>query len=274
MPKKYNFGHGELYNFLKDNPGYIKWGASKIRNKFCHSGVDTQDIYEICSEVREALESDTTPDNPYSGSGGTSAGNNKNTNENTTEENAHLDIWNGNYGEHVKKRYKEFLSARGLTEDDVKSTKFWETMQGEPRFSVVPFSNYNLNFDHLEDRFKEKLRGIEPPDFSSNQKLDYEPEEVISVLSIHDAHIDKLSLASETGYDTDATIDDNCESFKSNFVELCEDAKRRGTSQLVFQAGSDYWTQNGNDSNSTKRGTPQRVNIDWHQAYELGGYTY
>ena len=58
---------------------------------------------------------------------------------------------------------KEAIHAQGLTEDEVKSVKIWQTMSGETRYSIVT-KDGGKAAQKFKDEFFEKLKTISPPE--------------------------------------------------------------------------------------------------------------
>jgi len=261
---QYHFDKRQLYEFLKENRGYLKWGASKIRGQFCQAQVSEDAIYKIRDLIRN--------DKPFDSLGEArppNFSNDDHSHTNDTEEVNDKEYIEEEADQSVQEAYDEFLENRGLTRADVKSVKHWQTMSGEPRFSVTPYSNYQLNFSHLEDRFADKLGDISTPEIKQPESNGSNDQRKCDVIGLHDAHIDKVVLASETGYETDATIDENVNSFVQEALTLLQKSKEDGVDTVFFPVGSDFWTVN-DDRNTTKRGTKQRVIVPFQKSFEVG----
>ncbi len=98
----------QIKNFLKEKPGYLKVGPEKLSERLNCS-------VETCSaalrEVKlEAKQSD------FDNAGDLSIDNNN---------------------ESVISEFQEFLDTNNIAPTDVSSVKFWQTMSGQQRFSVV-----------------------------------------------------------------------------------------------------------------------------------------
>ena len=249
---QYYYNEKQLYDFLSENNGYLKWGASKIRRKFCQSNVSEETVNRIRRAIRNNVDYKNIELHPA----------NFSTTKNKENDKEYLE---NKANDDVAGAYKEFLDARGLTEEDVKTVRHWQTAGGEPRFTVVPYSNYQLNFSNLEDRFSETFGNITTPTIDSPD-ID---GEYLGVLGLHDAHIDKVVLASETGYETDATIDENVHEFEQRSINILLELKSEGIEEVHVPIGSDFWTVN-DDRNTTKRGTKQRVIVPFQESFEIG----
>ncbi len=84
------------------------------------------------------------------------------------------------------------------------------------------------------------------------------------IINIYDAHLDKVTRATETGSFSD--INNNCKLFKEMFYYLL--GKSEGVNQLYFPVGNDLF--NINDTrNATKRGTPQDTVLHHLDSFEL-----
>ena len=85
-----------------------------------------------------------------------------------------------------------------------------------------------------------------------------------AIINIYDAHLDKVTRATETGDFSD--IASNCKVFKQAFNRLL--AKSENPSIIYFPIGNDLF--NVNDTrNTTKRGTPQDAIVHHIDAFEI-----
>jgi len=166
-----------------------------------------------------------------------------------------------------KTAYKKFLEEEGLTDDQVSSYTVWDTPNGRRVSAKVKNNSFEIN--DLVNSFSEKLSNITTPSITQPKKEKKQKIEKCGVLGLHDAHIDKVVLASETGYDTDATIEDNVDQYEQYTMSLMKEAYDEGITTLFFPVGSDFWTVN-DDRNTTKRGTKQRVIVPFQKSFEVG----
>ncbi len=85
-----------------------------------------------------------------------------------------------------------------------------------------------------------------------------------AIINIYDAHLDKVTRATETGSFSD--IGNNCRIFKEAFYRLLD--KSGNPKQIIFPIGNDLFNVNGT-SNTTKRGTPQTTVLHHVDAFEI-----
>lgn len=163
-----------------------------------------------------------------------------------------------------KTALSKFLKEEGINEDLVSKYSVWDAPNG--RNVSVQVKNNNLQeTDKLAKRFSNQLCNITTPKIETpEQDGDY-----LGVLGLHDAHIDKVVLADETGAKEDAKIQDNTQSFLSRAIGILDELLEKGVEEVHIPVGSDFWTVN-DDRNTTKRGTKQRVLVPFQKSFELG----
>jgi hypothetical protein len=101
-----------IKEFLNENPGYIKVGASRLSQRLKCSEEEAKIALKQARGVT-----------------------NENTNENST----------------VLTEFEKFLDLSKISPDDVVSVKFWQTQSGEPRFSVVTKNDVQTKYDYKQD---------------------------------------------------------------------------------------------------------------------------
>lgn len=232
---KRSLNRRELFDFLSNNRGYLKWGIERIKTKFASSEVTEEEVNEIRWRVKNNKGFEKS--------------------ENPSFED-----------KEIENAFDSKLDSLGLSRDDVKTYKYWETHDGRPRFSIEPKSTYRSDFSSIEESLKDTLGDVEKPSITQPVA---KGNSQCGVLGLHDAHIDKVVLASETGYDTDDTIEDNIESFKQQTLKLLKEASDKNFKKIYIPVGSDFWTVN-DDRNTTKRGTSQRVTVPFQESFERG----
>lgn len=166
-----------------------------------------------------------------------------------------------------KTAYEQFLEEEGLREEEVDTYKVWDTENGRNVSVKVKYDNKD-SIDSLCEVFKDKLGDIATPEIKQPE-IKKKENRKCDILGLHDAHIDKVVLASETGYDTDDTVKDNVETFVQKSLQLLYTSAKDNTDTVFVPVGSDFWTVN-DDRNTTKRGTPQRVMVPFQESFEIG----
>ena len=154
---------------------------------------------------------------------------------------------------------KEAIHKQGLTEDEVKSVKIWQTMKGETRYSIVTKEGSQA-FKKVKDEFLEVLKTIVPaPKKRAHAKLDVNP--IVYEISLPDIHY---------GKDTDDNVTTAEENFMSSVRELHERAAGLNIQRFLLPIGNDGMNSEGMRKTTTK-GTPQSDSIDWQKSFM--GYT-
>lgn len=150
-----------LVDFLNSKPGYGKEGASRFKD------IVAARLGMIVS-YKEALKALKIHRGSIK---------NQNLSENNTKSN--MDV-NSN-----DKEYEEHLDRIGLTKDEVKSVKYWQTSKGEMRYSVVAKQKKtDLDNDAILERFKNFT--LESP---PTALIDDKSEGAVGVTVIADLHI-------------------------------------------------------------------------------------
>ena len=207
----------QIKAFLSEKPGYLKEGPERLSEKLNCS-------VETCRHaLREAR---------------IEAKNNSVTNEN----------------ESVITEFQTFLDKNEIAPDDVKSVKFWQTMSGDQRFSVVTKG---------DEKSKHELKK-EIEDFAAQ----YSPQVTkIKTKELKDPCVYEISLPDiHYGKMTGETL----EQLESNFMMCVEDlvAKADGLNieKFLLPIGNDGMNSEGMRRTTTK-GTPQEDIADWKDTF-------
>lgn len=225
-------------DFLKDNPGYLKWGYGKLSEKL---GLSISMVRDIVHTVKVDMAIETESHNVSIGGA------------------PPINAIGGNV-------YDQFLADRGIDPDDVVSVKHWQNMGGEPRFSVVTKDNNVVGEAQMEEILEERLSKYVVPEFIPPPPVGGEKG---VVFNMYDAHIDKISIASEVYDATDFTIDDSFENLEMRFDEVLAGVAAHNPETIFFPVGSDFWSTNGTMS-TTKKGTPQRTLAPHEEVFDRG----
>ena len=154
---------------------------------------------------------------------------------------------------------KEAISAQGLSEDEVKSVKIWQTMGGETRYSIVTRDGGKAS-QKFKDEFFEKLKTITPaPKRRKYTVKDINP--VVYEISLPDIHY---------GKETDEDVKTGEMNFMNTIKELHERASGLNIQRFLLPIGNDGMNSEGMRKTTTK-GTPQSDSIDWQKSFI--GYT-
>ena len=104
----------EIKKFLEDKPGYLKKSAEVLSGRLeCDIELCETALYESRQKAKEQ------PDD------------------------------NANNNESVITEFQTFLDKNGIAPGDVSSVKFWQTVSGQQRFSVVTKGESTVSYTHL-----------------------------------------------------------------------------------------------------------------------------
>jgi len=147
----------------------------------------------------------------------------------------------------------------------IKAIKKWQKNDGTWRTSIA-YENTQSKFD-LEQFRKDLVKDISEYELPSFKAKYDTYNNILALINISDAHIDKLTLVTETGFGS--TIDDNVKVFKDKFNEMLTTASAFEPELIVFPVNGDLLNTN-DDRGTTKRGTPQDVSTKHHDAFKVG----
>ena len=206
----------QIKAFLSEKPGYLKEGAERLSEKLnCSVETCRHALKEARIEARDG-----------------------NTNEN----------------ESVITEFQTFLDKNEIAPDDVKSVKFWQTMSGQQRFSVVTKG---------DEKSKHELKK-EIEDFAAQ----YSPKVTkIKRKELKDPSVYEISLPDiHYGKRTEETLNQ----LESNFMECVTDLVTKGSGleieKFLLPIGNDGMNSEGMRRTTTK-GTPQDDAADWRDTF-------
>jgi hypothetical protein len=250
-------------DFLKENQSYLKKGDKAVAERL---GITNGRASEAKSAAKKELKDEGSY--RYSSSSEEETfdeGPEESTDNDSTSENTSVD---DSIPEDAQDAWEEHMESLGITEDDIESVKYWQTMSGDHRFSVVQKFNEESKtrqglIDVLEDHFED----YEPPEVEGS--ADVVGDGNLGVINLYDAHIDKLALATETNEDEDRSMQDNIDRFEDAFMEFLDLLEENNVTRAHFPLGHDLLNTNG-AFQMTKNGTPQRVSVPWQTSYLAG----
>jgi len=145
-------------------------------------------------------------------------------------------------------------------------TSTWTQKEGgEQLYSVRATFKRTQNQTVLQfiDDLKKGLYSYKAPKLVNNKRNN--PGDYCGIINIYDAHIDKMTVLSETG--TESDIYKNVELFERHFDKLLHYLEVPEV--IIFPIGNDFF--NVNDSrNTTKKGTPQPSYLHFTDAFKIG----
>jgi hypothetical protein len=252
--------------FLLDKQSYLKCGDEKVADRL---GIGLGEAREAKETAKKILRREEQ----YRYGGNQAADDHTETEEESTENESKStsSTRDDDIPPTAEDAYQEHLESLGLTEEEVDSVKYWQTMSGEHRFSIVQKYNEEEGksqqalLDLLEDHFE----NYTPPTVTGSANVNLQDRGNLGIINLYDAHIDKLALATETAEASDATMQDNIRNFEESFIEFLHILEENNVTKAHFPLGHDLFNTNG-DLMMTKNGTPQKVNIDWHTAFSAG----
>ena len=209
----------QIKAFLIERPGYLKEGSERLSERL-NCSVET--CKHALKEARvEAKESG-------------------------------FELENDN--ESVITEFETFLDKNGISPTDVKSVKFWQTMSGQQRFSVVTKGD-EANADAFKKEIEE-FAAIYSPKISKikREKL---KDPIVYEVSLPDIHYGKM-------------VDETLEGLENNFmhcvVDLVEKARGLQIEKFLLPIGNDGMNSEGMRGTTTK-GTPQQDLAGWKDTF-------
>ena len=166
--------------------------------------------------------------------------------------------------------YRSYLKKENLQLEDftkgskVKGIKKWQLPDGSWRQSIS-FENTQSKVD-LEDFRKNLIKDIAEYEYPEFKPKNIVFNEIAALINISDAHLNKLTLVSETGFGS--SLNDNVKVFTDKFNEMLTTASAFSPELIIFPINGDL--MNDNDSRgTTKKGTPQDNSTKHHEAFKV-----
>lgn len=218
----------ELIDILKTKPGYLKSGPSTVSSKF---DVEKEIALEAIREAKKLLKQ------------------------------ARLGLAdNSNDNDSIITEFESYLIENGIDRDNVASVKFWQTMKGEQRFSVVT-KNDRVSIEEIKKEIEEFASIFSPTVYKQTAPFQ-ETDGVAYEISLPDIHYGKL---------TDLSISAAEEQFMNTIQNLVDKAKGLNIEKFILPIGNDGMNSEGMRLATTK-GTPQHDAIGWRESFQ--GYCH
>ena len=208
----------QIKAFLKDRPGYLKEGAERLSERLDCS-------VEACrNALREARIEAKGSD---------------------------FDVDNVSKSEITE--FKKFLDSNGIAEEDVKSVKFWQSMNGQSRFSVVTKGEDNI----MKEIKEEIIKSLE--EYSPKVEAKYEAVEdpIVYEISLPDIHYGKMD---------GQTLDEAEEVYMNTVKDLMNKASGLNIERILLPIGNDGMNSEGY-SRATTKGTSQHDSAGWQETF-------
>jgi|TARA_R110000823_G_scaffold28523_2_gene83141 hypothetical protein len=209
----------EIKSFLKEKPGYLKKSAEVLSGRLeCDVELCETALYESRKQAKEQ------PDD------------------------------NANNNESVINEFQTFLDTNGISPEDVTSVKFWQTMSGKQRFSVVT-KNESKSMEDFKKEIEEFATKFSP----YTEKYTYEiPRDPVAYeISLPDIHYGKLHNFS---------LEEVEKQFMHAVVDLVLKADGLDIERFILPIGNDGMNSEGMRMSTTK-GTPQQDNAGWKATF-------
>tara|TARA_R110002095_G_scaffold196461_1_gene175336 strand:- start:1119 stop:2279 length:1161 start_codon:yes stop_codon:yes gene_type:complete len=216
----------QIKNFLKEKPGYLKVGPERLSERLdCSVEACAAALTEVRLETRG---SDFDIDKDF---------NVENNNESVITE------------------FQTFLDTNDIAPTDVSSVKFWQTMSGQQRFSVVT-KNEGRNVSEIKKEI-EDFAAIYSPVVPKASLLNKLSDPVVYEVSLPDIHYGKVH-----GY----TLKEIEHQFIGVVKDLVEKAKGLDIERFLLPIGNDGMNSEGMRRTTTK-GTPQEDSASWKETF-------
>ena len=218
----------ELIDTLKLKPGYLKSGPTTVSSLF---EVEKEIAIEAIREAKKLLKQ------------------------------ARLGLAdNSNDNDSIITEFESYLIENGIDRDNVASVKFWQTMRGEQRFSVVT-KNDRVSIEEIKKEIEEFASIFSPTVYKQTAPFQ-ETDGVAYEISLPDIHYGKL---------TDLSISAAEEQFMNTIQNLVDKAKGLNIEKFILPIGNDGMNSEGMRLTTTK-GTPQHDAIGWRESFQ--GYCH
>ena len=215
----------ELVDILKLKPGYLKSGPSRVSTTF---DVKEEIALEAIREAKKLLKQ------------------------------ARLGLTdNSNDNDSVITEFESYLADNGINREDVASVKFWQTMGGEQRFSVVT-KNDRISMAEIKIEIEEFAAIFSPTVYKQSAPFQDGDDGVAYEISLPDIHYGKL---------TELTMHAVEEQFMSTVYNLVDKAKGLNIEKFILPIGNDGMNSEGLRLTTTK-GTFQHDAIGWRDSFQ------
>ena len=164
---------------------------------------------------------------------------------------------NANNNESVISEFEQFLDKNGISQSDVASVKFWQTVSGQQRFSVVT-KGESMSVEAIKEEIEEFAATYSPRAEQKDHLKGWSTLNPIAYeISLPDVHYGKL-------HDLNLTqVEDQ---YMMVVQELVEKASGLDIERFVLPIGNDGMNSEGMRRTTTK-GTPQEESAGWKDTF-------
>jgi hypothetical protein len=161
---------------------------------------------------------------------------------------------NDNDSDNVINEFEQFLDKNGISQSDVASVKFWQTVSGHQRFSVVT-KGESMSVESIKQEIEQFAATYSPSVSRKPNKLLKNP--VAYEISLPDIHYGKL-------HDFDLT------QVEQQYMNVVQDLVRKASGldieRFILPIGNDGMNSEGMRGTTTK-GTPQQDSGGWKDTF-------
>lgn len=161
---------------------------------------------------------------------------------------------NTNDNESVITEFEQFLDKNGISPSDVASVKFWQTVSGNQRFSVVT-KGESMSVEALKDEIERFAANYSPRVHKIQRNPIVAP--VAYEISLPDIHYGKLH---------DHTLTQVEDQYMITVQELVQKASGLEIERFILPIGNDGMNSEGMRGTTTK-GTPQQDSGGWKDTF-------
>lgn len=210
----------EIKDFLTERKGYLKKSADVLSERLNCPIEDCETaLYEARKLARATEDTDNTNDN-----------------------------------ESVISEFEQFLDKNGISQSDVASVKFWQTVSGQQRFSVVT-KGESMSVESIKQEIEQFAATYSPKAPRKQRNPIVEP--VAYEISLPDIHYGKLH-------------DLNLTQVEDQYMMVVEDLVRKAAGleieKFILPIGNDGMNSEGMRGTTTK-GTPQQDSGGWKDTF-------
>ncbi len=164
---------------------------------------------------------------------------------------------NANGNDSVISEFEQFLDKNGISQSDVASVKFWQTVSGQQRFSVVT-KGESMSVEAIKQEIEEFAAIYSPKEEQKDHLKGWSTLNPIAYeISLPDIHYGKL-------HDLNLTqVEDQ---YMMVVQELVEKAAGLDIERFVLPIGNDGMNSEGMRRTTTK-GTPQEESAGWKDTF-------
>jgi len=208
----------EIKDFLAERPGYLKKSADVLSERL---GCSIEDCETALYEARKLARG---------------------------EEN------NDNDNDSVITEFQSFLDKNGIEPADVASVKFWQTVSGQQRFSVVT-KGESMSIEAIKEEIELFARKYSPVVKPATTTAPLDP--VAYEISLPDIHYGKLH---------NLTLEEVEEEYMAVVEDLWRKAAGLDIERFILPIGNDGMNSEGLRGTTTK-GTPQQDSAGWKETF-------